>query len=88
MPTVPEPRTFTYSQGVDLDAYIPSITGPIPVLIFFHSGGMVAGSKRDILFPTWLVGGLSELSVHRTFESLMRHECREMLGERHYGNFR
>ena len=32
----------------------PSARGALPAVIFFHGGGMVAGSRRE--YPEWIVG--------------------------------
>ncbi|KAK7054531.1 hypothetical protein VNI00_003729 [Paramarasmius palmivorus] len=52
--------TLTYKNvknvPIQLDVYVPEGTHsrPLPALVWFHGGGFVVGSRRDIMFPTWL----------------------------------
>ncbi|OCF77774.1 hypothetical protein I204_01775 [Kwoniella mangroviensis CBS 8886] len=61
------PLTFTYNpiNKIDLDVYLPTndtsqgdevdvYIKSLPALIFFHGGGLVAGSKKDLYFPSYL----------------------------------
>ncbi|KAH9916852.1 Alpha/Beta hydrolase protein [Fomitopsis serialis] len=51
--------TVTYSRvgslDIKLDIEVPAHpnSGALPAVIYFHGGGMVAGSRRDALFPEW-----------------------------------
>ncbi|ODO04936.1 hypothetical protein I350_05547 [Cryptococcus amylolentus CBS 6273] len=54
------PQTFVYdaNYGTKLDAYLPTF-GPqdksrVPVIVHFHGGGLVAGSRNDILLSSWI----------------------------------
>ncbi|KAJ5119328.1 alpha/beta-hydrolase [Penicillium atrosanguineum] len=51
-------RTLVYStisdHEVNLDYYLPNTDrGSLPALIYYHGGGMTAGSRRS-MFPFWL----------------------------------
>lgn len=55
-------RTLVYStigdHGVKLDYYLPNADrGCLPALIYYHGGGMAAGSRRG-MFPYWLYSEL------------------------------
>ena len=49
-----KPKTLTYLRekggSLELDLFLPDInkSGPFPVLIWFHGGAWVLGSRRDI----------------------------------------
>ncbi|KAK7425742.1 hypothetical protein QQZ08_007717 [Neonectria magnoliae] len=52
-------QTVVYSivgdHEIRLDYYLPPITnGALPTIIYYHGGGMTAGSRRDGQFPRWL----------------------------------
>ena len=55
-------HTITYkttSQSLELkaDIYAPagnSTSSPVPVILIFHIGGLIFGSRNDVLFPDWL----------------------------------
>ncbi|KAK4685531.1 hypothetical protein P7C73_g4615, partial [Tremellales sp. Uapishka_1] len=59
MSVLPSAVPFTYDEvnHIDLDAYIPSKVSisKLPVIVIFHGGGMVAGSKKDALLPVWIL---------------------------------
>ncbi|KAH8834755.1 alpha/beta-hydrolase [Flagelloscypha sp. PMI_526] len=64
------PITITYShlQGISLefDLWLPSSTTsskPLPIVIFFHGGGLMSGSKNDAFMSTWV----KDLSIQRGF---------------------
>ncbi|KAE8373989.1 alpha/beta-hydrolase [Aspergillus bertholletiae] len=51
--------TLVYStvdgHDIKLDYYLPSIrAGCLPAVIYYHGGGMTAGSRRGMGFPNWL----------------------------------
>ena len=54
-----KPTTVAYKQVEDLtlylDVYPPTVEsdGPVPVVVFFHGGGMTVGTRRS-WFPIWL----------------------------------
>ncbi|WRT68539.1 uncharacterized protein IL334_005516 [Kwoniella shivajii] len=59
-----QPATFTYdpAHSVQFDVYVPSdLTSSegeiksLPLIINWHGGGMVAGGKKDLFFPQYLV---------------------------------
>ncbi|KNG91387.1 hypothetical protein ANOM_000511 [Aspergillus nomiae NRRL 13137] len=60
LPTLPAGgRTLVYStvdgHDIKLDYYMPSREeGCLPAVIYYHGGGMTAGSRRGIGFPHWL----------------------------------
>jgi acetyl esterase/lipase len=58
--------TLTYSSvnGLDvrLDAYVPSRIGQVPVLLWFHPGGLFAGGRDDFTLPVQLRGQLRSRS--------------------------
>ena len=64
LPTLPAGgRTLVYStvdgHDIKLDYYMPSREeGCLPAVIYYHGGGMTAGSRRGIGFPHWLYGEL------------------------------
>jgi len=43
-------RDVTYENGQKMDIYIPNVTvtGPLPLAIFVHGGGMTSGDKSNI----------------------------------------
>ncbi|KAJ5353081.1 alpha/beta-hydrolase [Penicillium brevicompactum] len=51
-------RTLTYStvgdHEIKLDYYLPVATGRLPAIIYYHGGGMTAGSRRSVPYPGWL----------------------------------
>ncbi|KAJ5118202.1 Alpha/Beta hydrolase protein [Penicillium atrosanguineum] len=52
-------QTLVYSvvdgHNIQLDYYLPpSAKGTLPAVIYYHGGGMTAGSRRDFQFPRWL----------------------------------
>ncbi|WVQ78909.1 hypothetical protein IAT38_001000 [Cryptococcus sp. DSM 104549] len=61
----PAPLTFTFDaeNQLDLDAYLPSVAASeaasanelkkVPVLVYFHGGAILSGSKNDVFFPHW-----------------------------------
>ncbi|KAJ5920712.1 Alphabeta hydrolase fold [Penicillium verhagenii] len=58
-PDLPEGRhTVVYStidnHDVKLDYYLPRITGSLPAMIYYHGGGMSAGSRRGRGLPQWM----------------------------------
>ncbi|KAJ5595350.1 alpha/beta-hydrolase [Penicillium hispanicum] len=59
-PQVPDGgRTLVYSvvgdHEIKLDYYLPhEVAGRLPALIYYHGGGMTAGSRRGMGFPYWL----------------------------------
>ncbi|KAJ6017667.1 Alphabeta hydrolase fold [Penicillium sp. IBT 35674x] len=58
-PQLPEGRhTVVYStvdnHEVKLDYYLPRTTGSLPAMIYYHGGGMSAGSRRGRGFPHWM----------------------------------
>ncbi|PYH75541.1 hypothetical protein BO82DRAFT_20735 [Aspergillus uvarum CBS 121591] len=61
-------KTLVYStvdgHDIKLDYYLPRNTtsGHLPAIIYYHGGGMTAGSRRDGHFPTWLYGARPSLS--------------------------
>ncbi|KAH8831732.1 Alpha/Beta hydrolase protein [Flagelloscypha sp. PMI_526] len=52
-----ELTTFTYSvvegHSIQFDLYLPPQVGKstIPAVVFFHGGGLVSGSRKDMFFP-------------------------------------
>lgn len=40
-------RTFNNSEKLKLDVYVPNIEGKKPLVVFFHGGGFLAGSKEN-----------------------------------------
>ncbi|RAL12417.1 alpha/beta-hydrolase [Aspergillus homomorphus CBS 101889] len=66
MPPPPRPqtpeggKTLVYStvdgHDIKLDYYLPrgTTSGKLPAIIYYHGGGMTAGSRRGGHFPTWL----------------------------------
>lgn len=63
-------QTLVYSTVNDVrihfDLYLPQslASGSLPVIIYFHSGGLMAGSRKDVFFPEILKG----LSEYPSFE--------------------
>ncbi|KAH7012875.1 Alpha/Beta hydrolase protein [Ilyonectria destructans] len=52
-------QTLVYStvedHDIKLDYYVPTnARGTLPAVIYYHGGGMTAGSRRDFQFPRWL----------------------------------
>ncbi|KAH8685081.1 Alpha/Beta hydrolase protein [Ilyonectria robusta] len=52
-------QTLVYStvgdHEIKLDYYLPpKANGTLPIVIYYHGGGMTAGSRRDGQFPRWL----------------------------------
>ncbi|KAH7128864.1 Alpha/Beta hydrolase protein [Dactylonectria macrodidyma] len=52
-------KTVVYSSpgehDIKLDFYLPpKADGALPAVIYYHGGGMTAGSRRDRQFPHWL----------------------------------
>ncbi|KAH8824715.1 Alpha/Beta hydrolase protein [Flagelloscypha sp. PMI_526] len=50
---------YSHLQGIPLEfeLWLPTSTvpsQPLPVVIFFHGGGLMSGGKNDLLFATWL----------------------------------
>ena len=63
MANIPEPLTLVYSKIKDLeiklDLYLPpDATGTLPVIIFFHGGGLTVGNRQDTTRSEtrWLLG--------------------------------
>ncbi|PYH93844.1 alpha/beta-hydrolase [Aspergillus ellipticus CBS 707.79] len=60
LPQLPEGReTLVYftvdGHDVKLDYYLPpNASGNLPAIIYYHGGGMTAGSRRGMGFPRWL----------------------------------
>ncbi|PRP84897.1 hypothetical protein PROFUN_07551 [Planoprotostelium fungivorum] len=53
-------RALIYSTVGDveigLDLFIPTdVKGNRPLVVFYHGGGLVCGSKKDFIFPQWLL---------------------------------
>ncbi|WVQ77390.1 hypothetical protein IAR50_007075 [Cryptococcus sp. DSM 104548] len=54
------PETFVYDPRYDtkLDAYLPTSgvedKDRLPVFVHFHGGGIVAGSRNDVLLGSWI----------------------------------
>lgn len=61
-PLIPDGgQTLVYSvvdnHDIQLDYYLPpNATGTLPAVIYYHGGGMTAGSRRDFQFPRWIYG--------------------------------
>lgn len=59
-PRLPEGgKTLVYftvdGHDVKLDYYLPpNASGNLPAIIYYHGGGMTAGSRRGMGFPHWL----------------------------------
>jgi acetyl esterase/lipase len=53
-------QTVVYStiqnHDIKLDYYLPQVTGTLPAIIYYHGGGMTAGSRRSVPYPSWLYG--------------------------------
>ena len=53
------PRTFTYKQvgdvKIDLDLYLPPSPKDLPLLVWFHGGGLLQGSRASVA-PHMLAG--------------------------------
>ncbi|KAK7421170.1 hypothetical protein QQX98_002299 [Neonectria punicea] len=52
-------QTVVYSivedHEIRLDYYLPpNANGALPTIVYYHGGGMTAGSRRDGQFPRWL----------------------------------
>jgi acetyl esterase/lipase len=52
-------QTLVYStvedHDIKLDYYLPpNAKGALPAVIYYHGGGMTAGSRKDGQFPHWL----------------------------------
>jgi acetyl esterase/lipase len=51
-------QTLVYSSAeehdVKLDYYLPKATGALPAILYYHGGGMTAGSRRSVPYPSWL----------------------------------
>ncbi|BAE65967.1 unnamed protein product [Aspergillus oryzae RIB40] len=62
LPSIPAGgKTLVYStvdgHDIKLDYYLPSKQeGCLPAVIYYHGGGMTAGSRRSIGFQHWLYG--------------------------------
>lgn len=61
-------QTLVYStvgdHEIKLDYYLPpKANGALPIVIYYHGGGMTAGSRRDGQFPRWLYGKLSMVQI-------------------------
>ena len=61
MPDKSEPLSLVFKTIGDLklyvDVYLPlGVEGNVPVFLWYHSGGLVNGSRRDMFLPTWLRG--------------------------------
>ena len=56
----PGGRTLTYSvvndHPIKLDYYLPASRGALPAIIYYHGGGMTAGSRRSAGLPYWMYG--------------------------------
>lgn len=51
-------KTTTQGLQLQLDVYPPegaADSHPVPVILWFHIGGLLFGNRRDGLFPQWLV---------------------------------
>ncbi|KAI0044994.1 alpha/beta-hydrolase [Auriscalpium vulgare] len=50
-------KTTAAGQDIYLDVYTPSTStkSPVPVLVWFHIGGLTFGGRADGLFPSWLL---------------------------------
>ena len=57
---LPSRQTATYfkpdNHEVKLDYHLPAATGCLPAIVYYHGGGMTAGSRRTDPYPTWLHG--------------------------------
>lgn len=53
-------QTLVYStvgdHEIKLDYYLPRANGALPAVIYYHGGGMTAGSRRGGGLPHWLFG--------------------------------
>lgn len=55
-------ETITYSYAdnleIQLDLYLPPELDQtfVPALVHFHSGGMIAGCRKTLIFQQWLKG--------------------------------
>lgn len=51
-------QTLVYStvgnHKIKLDYYLPHAHGKLPAVIYYHGGGMTAGSRRSGGLPHWL----------------------------------
>jgi acetyl esterase/lipase len=56
----PACRTLTYSvvndHPIKIDYYLPASRGVLPAIIYYHGGGMTAGSRRSPGLPYWIYG--------------------------------
>ncbi|KAL4981467.1 alpha/beta-hydrolase [Aspergillus falconensis] len=54
----PGGRTLIYSvvndHPIKLDYYLPTSHGALPAMIYYHGGGMTAGSRRSAGLPHWM----------------------------------
>ena len=55
-------KTIVYSRigslEIKLDLYVPasSKAKTLPAIVFFHGGGMTAGSRKDVFYPEDMEG--------------------------------
>lgn len=66
IPTLPDGgKTVVYStvngHEIKFDYYLPRATGPLPAMIYYHGGGMTAGSRRSRSLPRWMHGTYSSI---------------------------
>lgn len=57
-------QTLVYStvgdHEIKLDYYLPPTNGKLPAVIYYHGGGMTAGSRRSVGLPYWLYSHCQE----------------------------
>ena len=49
---------YDHAHALDLDVFTSDVSNPgsKPAVVFFHGGGMVAGSRKSLFFQKWLLG--------------------------------
>ncbi|KAJ5640500.1 Alphabeta hydrolase fold [Penicillium herquei] len=65
IPALPEGgQTVVYStvndHEIKFDFWLPRTTGHLPAMIYYHGGGMSAGSRRGRGFPQWMYNHCQE----------------------------